>query len=157
MCFRTAGRTLHLWHSIDQALVADHHRNSWHASTAQGPCASRMQAANKPETSTGSMEPAQGTALPPLDRDSARRIMSYMSQSEVISISKTCKAFWELSCGASRLRCSLPAAAHPEQADISFRKFIQKRCEGGMEVSYIASLMSILGQRARSIPASIRW
>ena len=145
---------LHLWHSSDQALVADHLCNSWHAFTAEGPCAPQMPAANKPETSTGSMWSAEETALPHLDRDSARRIMSYLSQSEVISMSKTCKAFWELSCGASRLRFSLPAAAHPEQADTSFIKFIQRRCERGMEVSYITPLWSTVSRWPRPTPAS---
>ena len=74
--------------------------------------------------------------MPVLDRDTARRIVGCLDMSDVISMSQTCRSFWELSCGASRLHCSLSSAPRPEEAEVSFTRFIKRKCSHGMEVSF---------------------
>ena len=82
------------------------------------------------------MDSQRATSIPILDLDIARRIVGCLSMHDIISISQSCRSFWELSCGVSRLCCSLSAADRPNDAAASFHSFLQRRYNRGMEVSW---------------------
>ena len=74
--------------------------------------------------------------IPALPLDIARRIVGCLSMRDIVSISQSCKSFWELSCGVSRLCCSMCSAAPPVEVEASFWSFVDRRCNRGMEVSW---------------------
>ena len=80
------------------------------------------------------MDVARQTSLFTLDKDTSRRLVSILRVKEIIQMSQVCKAFWEVSCGASTLYCSLSFGQAPEEADASLMRFIRSRCQQGMEV-----------------------
>ena len=80
------------------------------------------------------MEVARQASVPTLDKDTSRRLVSFLRVKEVIQMSQVCKAFWEISCGTSTLYCSLSFSQAPQEADASLMRFIRSRCQQGMEV-----------------------
>ena len=80
------------------------------------------------------MEVTRQASIPTLDKDTSRRLVSFLRVREVIQMSQVCKAFWEISCGTSTLYCSLSFSQAPQEADASLMRFIRSRCQQGMEV-----------------------
>ena len=80
------------------------------------------------------MEVARQASISTLDKDTSRRLVSFLRVKEIIQMSQVCKAFWEISCGTSTLYCSLSFSQAPQEADASLMRFIQSRCQQGMEV-----------------------